>query len=199
MPDRVVTADLEGLLGVPVIAAVGVPYREGASLPGPLQGGIFLDLIVALPAGVRDASELNGHIFEATSSAPGPLKQLNAGPLHQIWGWSKRIGELDPSNPDDALIINSSRFAPVMYDIGGRLNRKITRSRPLSLGNGRVSAEVLYDSPGNSGNRPIDGLYDTLDAHPPGLRAALERSPWARRETEADDPPGWTQRKPGVP
>jgi len=196
MPPRVVTADVEALLGVPVFAVVPVSYNPEATVPPPLKGGWFLDILCLLPPGTQDASGLSTHVYESINSAPGRLKQLNDGPMHQIWGWPKRLDELDPNNEDDALIIAQPRLQCLIYDLGNTLGWRLTNARPIPRGDGRIVVEALVDSPGNSGNRPQRHIYDTLDAHPPGLREVVERSPWARRETEQDEPPGWAKRKP---
>lgn len=195
MPPRVVTADVEALLGVPVLAVVPVPYNPEASTPPRFRGGAFLDILCLLPAGTQDASGLNTHVYEAVNDAPGRLKHLNDGPLHEIWGWPKRLDELDPNNDDDALVIAQPRVQCLLYDLGDTLGWRLTNARPIPRGNGRVVVEALVDSPGNSANRPQNHIYETLDAHPPELRAVVERSPWARRKTERDEPPGWSQRK----
>lgn len=197
MPPRVVTSDLESMLGVEVLSVVGVPYRDAPGLPMGLSGGIHLDILVRLPAGTVDGGDLHPHAFEALSSAPGQLKRDDGGPLHEIWGWPRRVAPLDPDVDEDATTIASERLATLSVDLGRALGARVERARPIARGDGRVVPEVLVDSPGNSANRPSDHIYDTLDAHPSELRAVVERSPWARRETEQDEPPGWEQRKPG--
>jgi len=197
MPPRVVTADIEGLLGVPVLAVVAVPYRDDAPIPAPLQGGRFLDVLVQLPPGVIDASALNTHAFEALHDAPGRLKRTEEGaPLHEIWGWPHRAHALNPADEEDAAVIATTRVQPIVYDLGDRLAWRLENARPIQRGDGRIVIEALVNSPGNSANRPVDRIYDSLDAHPPELRAIVERSPWVRRETESDPPPGWGDRKP---
>jgi hypothetical protein len=199
MPPRVVTADLESMLGIPILAVVAVPYDPEQTVPPPFSGGAFLDVLCMLPAGTQDAGAIDPHAYEAVNNAPGRLKKANAGPLHEIWGWPHRLDELDPNNEDDALVIARPRIQSILYDLGDKLNWRLTNARPISRGDGRVVVETLVDSPGNSANRPLQYIYDTLDAHPPGLRAVIERSPWVRRETERDPPPGWNERKPDVP
>lgn len=199
MPPRVVTADIEAMLGVPVLAAVPVGYNPETTVPPPLSGGIFLDVLLVLPAGTTNAGGLNTHLYEATNDAPGRVKQTNNGAMHEIWGWAHRQRQLDPDDPDDAAEIAQQRVASVIFDLGDALQWRMTNARPISRGDGRIVVEALVESPGNSGNRPLQYIYDTLDAHPPGLRAVIERSPWVRRETEADPAPGWNERKPDTP
>lgn len=196
MPPRVVTADIEAMLGVQILAVVPVPYRYDLPVPAPLQGGKFVDILAIIPPGIQDASELNTHVYEAMQSAPARLKQLNDGAMHEIWGWPKRNVPLNPAIPEDAEVIAGSRVQCLLYDIGDKLGWRVDDARPISRGDGRVVAELLVNSPGASANRPADHIFDTLDSHPPELRAVVERSPWARRETEADQPPGWGQTKP---
>lgn len=196
MPPRVVTADIETLLGVPVLAVVCVPYQEGLVIPPPLQGGCFLDLIAVLPPGTASGASLNTHVHEALNDSPARLKRSDGGPLHQIWGWPHRVFPLNPADPDDAAVIAAERIQTLRYDLGDKLGWRIENARSISRGDGRVVAEILVDSPGSSANRPADHIYDTLDAHPPGLRAVIEQGPWVRRESEADPPPGWNERKP---
>lgn len=196
MPPRVVTVDIEAMLGIEILAVVPVPYREDLPIPAPLQGGKFVDILAIIPPGIQDASELNTHVYEAMQSAPARLKRLNDGAMHEIWGWPKRNVPLNPATPEDAEVIAGSRVQCLLYDLGDKLGWRVDDARPLPRGDGRVVAELLVDSPGASANRPADHIFDTLDSHPSELRAVVERSPWVRRETAADTPPGWNERKP---
>jgi hypothetical protein len=199
MPPRVVTIDIESLLGVVAYEVNSVPYNEGAVIPAYIQGGMFLNMIVYMPPGVADPSSLDANSYGNLSDAPQRVKRQDGGPVNEIWGWKHREVALDPNNEDDAVVIEAGRFEPIIYDLGNRLRWRLDAARPNKIAGGRIVMEALVNSPGQSANRPAEHVYDTLDAHPPGLRAVIERSPWARRETEADPAPGWNERKPDTP
>lgn len=192
MPDRVVTADLEALLGVPVLACVAVPYRD-QGVPAKLRGGSFLDILAVLPAGTANAASLHPFVYEATGGMPQRLRNEAGGAQHEIWGWTKRTDPLSPD--DDASVIAGVRVAPLSFDLGAHLNAKVLRARAMPVLGSKRAYELLVEDSVDPLNNPGEHIYDTLDAHPANLREIAESSGYVRRESASDAAPTWEQRK----
>lgn len=189
MPPRVVTADLEAIVGHPVLAVVAMPYRDGPSVPAPLSNGRYLDVLVMLPAGVASADNATGRVYEHPPRAVGRLRQDDAdggGHLHEIWGHPRRAAPLTQEEADQG-----PRTATLTVDLGARINARVDGARGVSRGDGRVVAEVLLQATAPNASNPGQGIYDALEDHPEALRGVIEGGGQARREQSTDEPPTW--------
>lgn len=195
MPERVVTFDIEAMLGVPVIACVAVQYNN-IGVPGPLRGGSFLSIVAVLPAGTANAASLHPFVYEAIGNAPARLRNDDGGHRHNVWGWMPRQNALDPGKPDEAQQINAQRGAALYFDLGRHINARVLRARTLPVLGTKRAYELLVDDATDPLDIPAEHIYDTLDAHPAELRQIAESSAYVRRETASDPAPAWDERKP---
>lgn len=196
MAQRVVTADIVSMIGVPVRAVVGVHYRDTVGTPAALRGGCYLDVIATLPAGTVSATELHPNLYDAILDGPDRIRRADDGPLHVILGIPTREVPLDPGDPSDAAIISTRRTAVCAFDLGAHLLSRVDAVRKLPVVGGVYAWELLIDSASDVSNRPTEHIYDTLDFHPRALRAVVEAGDHVRRESASDPPPGWDERKP---
>lgn len=188
MPPRVVTIDWEGLYGgqARLLAATIRPYNP-AGLPVPLQGGHYVDAIVETD--VPDVSALQANTAEYTDDVPDQWKDAGVG--HTFLGWERL--EFLPDPPPEG-----TRRTVITLDLGGATNSRLTRLDTFPVTASTRALEVLLDVPAHgNGSLILAHAYDALDDHPPALADALQRAGAIRRQTSADPPIGWEQRRGG--
>lgn len=195
MAPRVVTADIESMVGYPVLAVVGMPYRDGEAVPGPLANGRYVDVLARLPPGITDATNASERVYEIPPASVARLRRDDGGPLHTFAGFTRLAAPLDPDDESDAATLAAPRLAVLTVDLGARLNARLDRVRPVPRGDGRAVCEALIESPSDNATRPADWIFDAIDDHPIELGSLMNgRSEQARRKTPADAPPAWGQR-----
>ena len=188
MPPRVVTVDIEAMLGnqARLIAAVARPYDPDRTGLTPWAGGYYIDALVETDVG--DCGTLHPRAHEYGDDMPGIL--LDQGVGHTFLGWSR------PS-VTPAQLPEGTRRAVVTVDLGRALAALLTRADYFEVDPTSAALEVLV----NGGPGATDGsnlhprAYDALEDHPPRLRAALERRRTRRRRRRTDPPGDWNNRR----
>lgn len=191
MPPRVVTADIEVLLGVPVLGVATVAYRPEGTTPAALRGGVYLDCLVELPAGVRDAGELHAWAFE-TPAGVARLQHADGTHRHEIWGHPRMTSPLTQEEADAG-----PRIATVTVDLGAALRgQRVREAAPLSVPArlGRFAVQALIDAADDDATSEPDGIYDAIEDHPASLRQAAAQTRQRRRQRATDTPPTWGER-----
>jgi hypothetical protein len=184
MPNRVVTIDIEQMLGgVRLLAATARPYNP-SGLIVPWVGGYFVDCIIEGEGADFDA--LDPDCWEHGGTTPQRLTEGDAGARHTFLGWARP--EAPPAEPQLGL-----RRAVVSFDVGARIGARMLQAERLRIGQGGViQAEV--DSPVPDASTLDLLVYDAMDDHPEAIRSAIADQV-ERRQSSSDEPIGWEQRR----